>query len=65
MERTHALAVAHQDELEQNLHTYKTNLIKESIRMGYNDLGNFYYEHGMLQVGHQGLGFRDPSFMLP
>eukprot|EP00803_Ostreobium_quekettii_P008074 evm.model.scf_194.2 EVM.evm.TU.scf_194.2 scf_194:11876-18216(-) len=49
VERTSQQAVSHQEELEQNLHTYKTNLIKESIRMGYKDLGNFYYEHGMLQ----------------
>ncbi|XP_078445627.1 COP9 signalosome complex subunit 1 isoform X2 [Wolffia australiana] len=26
----------------------KTNLIKESIRMGYNDLGDFFYAHGNL-----------------
>ncbi|KAL9270775.1 COP9 signalosome complex subunit 1-like protein [Drosera capensis] len=25
-----------------------TNLIKESIRMGYNDFGEFYYAHGLL-----------------
>ncbi|KAL3613303.1 hypothetical protein CASFOL_042851 [Castilleja foliolosa] len=25
-----------------------TNLIKESIRMGYNDFGEFYYAHGQL-----------------
>lgn len=26
----------------------QTNLIKESIRMGYNDFGDFYYAHGQL-----------------
>jgi COP9 signalosome complex subunit 1 len=26
----------------------QTNLIKESIRMGYNDIGDFYYSHGHL-----------------
>lgn len=26
----------------------QTNLIKESIRMGYNDFGDFYYAHGSL-----------------
>lgn len=26
----------------------QTNLIKESIRMGYNDFGDFYYAHGLL-----------------
>jgi len=26
----------------------QTNLIKESIRMGYNDFGDFYYSHGLL-----------------
>ncbi|XP_010919243.2 COP9 signalosome complex subunit 1 [Elaeis guineensis] len=36
------------DKLENELNGYKTNLIKESIRMGYNDLGDFYYAHGQL-----------------
>ena len=26
----------------------QTNLIKESIRMGYNDIGDFFYAHGQL-----------------
>ncbi|PHU12807.1 COP9 signalosome complex subunit 1 [Capsicum chinense] len=26
-----------------------TNLIKKSIRMGYNDFGDFYYAHGQLE----------------
>jgi COP9 signalosome complex subunit 1 len=26
----------------------QTNLIKESIRMGYNDIGDFFYAHGHL-----------------
>jgi COP9 signalosome complex subunit 1 len=26
----------------------QTNLIKESIRMGYNDFGDYYYAHGYL-----------------
>lgn len=34
------------EKLENELNAYKTNLIKESIRMGYNDLGDFYYAHG-------------------
>ncbi|GMH42853.1 hypothetical protein BSKO_10772 [Bryopsis sp. KO-2023] len=49
VERVDARAAARQEELEQHLHGFKTNLIKESIRMGYNDLGNFFYERGMLQ----------------
>ncbi|KAL6495461.1 COP9/signalosome complex subunit Csn1 [Orobanche gracilis] len=32
--------------LENELYAYRTNLIKESIRMGYNDFGEFYYAHG-------------------
>eukprot|EP00238_Polyblepharides_amylifera_P015908 CAMPEP_0196584436 /NCGR_PEP_ID=MMETSP1081-20130531/47059_1 /TAXON_ID=36882 /ORGANISM="Pyramimonas amylifera, Strain CCMP720" /LENGTH=415 /DNA_ID=CAMNT_0041905639 /DNA_START=73 /DNA_END=1320 /DNA_ORIENTATION=- len=35
--------------LEVELNGYKTNLIKESIRMGHNDLGDYYYERGELQ----------------
>ncbi|XP_057454527.1 COP9 signalosome complex subunit 1 [Lotus japonicus] len=36
------------EKLENELNAYRTNLIKESIRMGYNDLGDFYYAHGQL-----------------
>ncbi|XP_008795398.1 COP9 signalosome complex subunit 1-like [Phoenix dactylifera] len=36
------------DKLDNELNVYRTNLIKESIRMGYNDLGDFYYAHGQL-----------------
>lgn len=31
------------DRLEAELNSYKTNLIKESIRMGYNELGDLSY----------------------
>ncbi|GMH00543.1 hypothetical protein Nepgr_002382 [Nepenthes gracilis] len=36
------------DKLENELNAYRTNLIKESIRMGFNDFGDFYYAHGAL-----------------
>ncbi|WJX92752.1 COP9/signalosome complex subunit Csn1 [Trifolium repens] len=36
------------ERLENELNAYRTNLIKESIRMGYNDFGDFYYSHGQL-----------------
>ncbi|CAL1379373.1 unnamed protein product [Linum trigynum] len=36
------------EKLENELNAYRTNLIKESIRMGYNDFGDFYYAHGAL-----------------
>ncbi|KAJ9563419.1 hypothetical protein OSB04_008579 [Centaurea solstitialis] len=36
------------EKLENELNAYRTNLIKESIRMGYNDFGEFYYTHGAL-----------------
>jgi hypothetical protein len=29
----------------------QANLIKESIRLSHNDLGDFFYERGDLQVG--------------
>ncbi|KAF2264344.1 COP9 signalosome-like protein complex subunit 1 [Lojkania enalia] len=35
-----------QDKLEHELKSYKNNLIKESIRMGNEDLGHFYYACG-------------------
>ncbi|KAH9622724.1 hypothetical protein KSS87_018570 [Heliosperma pusillum] len=36
------------EKLENELNAYRTNLIKESIRMGYNDFGDFFYAHGQL-----------------
>ncbi|GJP59065.1 hypothetical protein CLOP_g7143 [Closterium sp. NIES-67] len=42
-------AAQKQEKLEMELNGYKTNLIKESIRMGYNDLGDFFYSRGDLQ----------------
>ncbi|CAI9765220.1 unnamed protein product [Fraxinus pennsylvanica] len=36
------------ERLENELNAYRTNLIKESIRMGYNDFGDFYFAHGQL-----------------
>lgn len=35
-----------QDRLEHELKSYKNNLIKESIRMGNEDLGHFFYDTG-------------------
>jgi predicted DNA-binding protein len=43
-------AAQRHDRLEAELNNYKTNLIKESIRMGHNDMGDFYYGRGDLQV---------------
>ena len=34
------------DKLESDLNTHKTSLVKESIRMGHTDLGDFHYERG-------------------
>ncbi|KAF0687311.1 Aste57867_20921 [Aphanomyces stellatus] len=42
-----ANAVRH-ERLEQELNSYKSSLIKESIRIGHNDLGEFYYRVGEL-----------------
>ncbi|KAJ5140512.1 COP9 signalosome subunit 1 (CsnA) [Penicillium atrosanguineum] len=39
---------AQTDRLEHELRGYKNNLIKESIRMGNEDLGNHFYETGEL-----------------
>ncbi|TPX58692.1 hypothetical protein PhCBS80983_g02941 [Powellomyces hirtus] len=38
------------DRLERELKDYKVNLIKESIRMGHNDLGDHYYNGGDLSL---------------
>eukprot|EP00270_Netrium_digitus_P022111 TRINITY_DN977_c0_g1_i1.p1 TRINITY_DN977_c0_g1~~TRINITY_DN977_c0_g1_i1.p1 ORF type:complete len:449 (-),score=121.18 TRINITY_DN977_c0_g1_i1:57-1403(-) len=42
-------ATQRHEKLEIELNGYKTNLIKESIRMGYNDMGEFHYNRGDLQ----------------
>ena len=34
------------DKLESDLNGHKTSLVKESIRMGHTDLGDFHYERG-------------------
>jgi len=36
------------EKLEQDLTGYKANLVKESIRVGQNDLGDFFYQRGDL-----------------
>eukprot|EP01135_Chromosphaera_perkinsii_P000285 Nk52_evm54s62 gene=Nk52_evmTU54s62 len=36
------------DKLDLELKGYRNNMIKESIRMGHNDLGDFHYERGEL-----------------
>ncbi|KAI3909345.1 hypothetical protein MKW92_045743 [Papaver armeniacum] len=41
-------AEVRKEKLESELNAYRTNLIKESTRMGYNDFGDFYYSHGHL-----------------
>ncbi|GAB4814501.1 hypothetical protein N2152v2_001547 [Parachlorella kessleri] len=41
-------ALQRQERLETELNGYKTNLVKESIRMGHNDLGDFFYHRGDL-----------------
>ncbi|TYZ59285.1 hypothetical protein PybrP1_006561 [[Pythium] brassicae (nom. inval.)] len=43
-------SAAHHERLEQELNSYKSTMIKESIRMGHNDLGEFYYELGDLPL---------------
>ncbi|KAL4439259.1 hypothetical protein ABPG77_004161 [Micractinium sp. CCAP 211/92] len=49
VERVERLAAQKQDKLENELNVYKSNLIKESIRMGHNELGDFFYSRGDLQ----------------
>lgn len=50
IQQTEEHAVQLQQKLESDLVAYKNQLIKESIRMGNNDLGDFYYNRGDLQV---------------
>ncbi|KAL9263284.1 COP9 signalosome complex subunit 1-like protein [Drosera capensis] len=48
VEEVERKAEVRKEKLEIELNAYRTNLIKESIRMGYNDFGEFYYAHGLL-----------------
>ncbi|KAI4160632.1 MAG: hypothetical protein LQ342_005565 [Letrouitia transgressa] len=48
IERTSKQVKAETDRLETELKGYKNNLIKESIRMGYDDLGQHYHRIGDL-----------------
>jgi predicted DNA-binding protein len=56
-------ATAKHERLESELHASKANLVKEAIRQGNNDLGDFYYARGDLQVGRPG-GSAATSFFL-
>ncbi|KAG1663636.1 hypothetical protein FOA52_011691 [Chlamydomonas sp. UWO 241] len=42
-------AASRQERLEQDLNGFKSNLIKEAIRRGQEELGDFFYERGDLQ----------------
>ncbi|KAH7406273.1 COP9 signalosome-like protein complex subunit 1 [Phaeosphaeria sp. MPI-PUGE-AT-0046c] len=42
-----------QDRLEHELKSYKNNLIKESIRMGNEDLGHFFFDTGDYSNAHK------------
>eukprot|EP00963_Diacronema_lutheri_P009357 scaffold840_cov344-Pavlova_lutheri.AAC.74 len=46
VEATDRKAQQMQEKLERELAGYKTNLIKESIRMGHTDLGEFFFARG-------------------
>jgi len=48
IQTTQKQAKAMTEKLEAELRNYKNNMIKESIRMGHNDLGDHYYNCGDL-----------------
>lgn len=50
MDHQERLAISNQERLETELQASKANLVKESIRQGHNDLGDFFYARGDLQV---------------
>ncbi|PRW44245.1 COP9 signalosome complex subunit 1 [Chlorella sorokiniana] len=49
VDRVERMAAQKQDRLESELNVAKSNLIKESIRMGHNELGDLFYAQGDLQ----------------
>lgn len=44
---------AEKEKLEHELKSYKNNMIKESIRMGNEDMGHFYYQAGEYGDAHK------------
>ena len=50
VDETDRRAAKKQEVLDAELNGYKTNMIKESIRMGHNDLGDFYHARGDLNA---------------
>ncbi|KAI3428534.1 hypothetical protein D9Q98_007357 [Chlorella vulgaris] len=50
VERVEQTAEQHRVRLESELGVYRSNLVKESIRMGHNQLGDFFYQRGDLQA---------------
>ncbi|EEH53792.1 uncharacterized protein MICPUCDRAFT_3283, partial [Micromonas pusilla CCMP1545] len=48
IEETDKASANRQAVLERELSAYKTNSIKESVRMGHNDLGDFHHSRGAL-----------------
>ena len=65
VEGVEARAQATQYRLEGELAGYKTNLIKESIRMGHHELADFFYERGDLQVWDSARASCFPSQLFP
>lgn len=50
VQQTDLRAAEKADRLENELNGYKTNLLKEAIRVGHTDLADFYFSRGDLQV---------------
>ena len=50
IEETDKASANRQAVLERELSAYKTNSIKESVRMGHNDLGDFHHSRGALSA---------------
>eukprot|EP01133_Synstelium_polycarpum_P010566 gene10566-12291_t len=46
IDQTHKKNASHLDKLEQDLNTAKANMVKDSIRIAHNELGDFYYRIG-------------------
>ena len=50
VESVERVAALQQERLEVELNSFKTNLVKESIRLGHSDLGAFFLQRGDLAV---------------
>ena len=62
VQQTEGRAFDRQERLESELNGYKTNLLKEAIRVGHTDLADFHFSRGDMQVPATATDLNDVLF---